>query len=414
MMQPETTMKRAGGPTGTVDRLSALPDALLHAILFFLPSPQVVRTCVLSQRWRHLWRSAPCIKIDEQDFGFSAGISSVPVEERWARFEGFATNLLLSLDNTSPLDEFWLCSRVYNQCDVDRWIRRGIEYCPAVLQVLIVGRDNRFKLPHMASSSSHRLKRLRLLNVDLDGQFADLLPACPVMEDLELGSCKFSGDFSQGITSFTLKKLALDYCKNNTSHPLVVTAPSLSHLDLSYGCYQAGITLSKMDSLVEAMIEITENLTLSQSTLRGLLGRLFNATSLELSGFEAKVMLNSKSNILPIFCNMRTLCLRSCFLDECELSDKLEALGCFLQKAPCLEELTLLCSMFSSSSDSEWDTGRKNITLRHQERKTFQCHKLKLIKVVYDYDHDHRLIELVWSLERSLPDVDIELTKEEW
>ncbi|CAN6180449.1 unnamed protein product [Urochloa humidicola] len=412
-MQPETTMKRAGGLTGAVDRLSALPDALLHAILYFLPSPQVVRTCVLSQRWRHLWRSAPCIKINEQDFGFNAGISNVPLEERWARFDGFATNLLLSLDNTSPLDEFCLCSRVYNQCHVDRWIRRGIEYCPAVLGVLIVGRDLGFKLPPMASSSFCRLKRLRLLNVDLDGQFADLLSACPVMEDLELGSCNFSGDFSQGITSFTLKKLALTYCKNNTSHPLVITAPSLSDLELSYGCYQAGIILSKMDSLVEAMIEITENLTLPQSTRCGILGSLVNVTSLELSGFEAKVILNSKSDTFPVFYNIRILCLNICFLDECELSDKLEALGCFLQKAPRLEELILLDSMFSSSSDSEWETGRKNITLRHQDRKTFQCNKLKLIKVIYDHDHDHRLIELVWILGRSLPDVNIELTKQD-
>ncbi|CAN6171477.1 unnamed protein product [Urochloa humidicola] len=376
-MQPETTMKRAGGPTGAVDRLSALPDALLHAILYFLPSPQVVRTCVLSQRWRHLWRSAPCIKINEQDFGFNAGISNVPLEERWARFDGFATNLLLSLDNTSPLDEFCLCSRVYNQCHVDRWIRRGIEYCPAVLGVLIVGRDLGFKLPPMASSSFYRLKRLCLLNVDLDGQFADLLSACPVMEDLELGSCNFSD------------------------------------LELSYGCYQAGIILSKMDSLVEAMIEITENLTLPQSTRCGILGSLVNVTSLELSGFEAKVILNSKSDTFPVFYNMRILCLNICFLDECELSDKLEALGCFLQKAPRLEELILLDSMFSSSSDSEWETGRKNITLRHQDRKTFKCHKLKLIKVIYDHDHDHRLVELVWILGRSLPDVNIELTKQD-
>ncbi|CAN6213602.1 unnamed protein product [Urochloa humidicola] len=175
-----------------------------------------------------------------------------------------------------------------------------------------------------------------------------------------------------------------------------------------------------MDSLVEAEIEITENLTLCQSTQCGLIGSLFNVTSLELTGFEAKVMLNLKSDTFPTFCNMRTLCLSSCFLDECELNDKLEALGCFFQNAPCLEELTLVYSMFSSSSNLEWEIrrkkSRKNITLQCQDRKnrkTFQCHKLKLIKVIYDHDHDHRLIELVWSLGRSLPDVDIELTKED-
>uniref|UniRef100_K3ZZW9 F-box domain-containing protein n=1 Tax=Setaria italica TaxID=4555 RepID=K3ZZW9_SETIT len=249
MMQPETTMKRFGGLTSTVDRLSALPDALLHAILSFLPAPQVVRTCLLSQR--RMTHSA--------------------LGERWARFEDFATNLLLSLDNN--------------------WIRRGIEYCPAALHVLIPDYGHSFKLPPMASSSFHRLKRLRLVNVDLDGQFADLLSACPVMEDLDLAFCKFPGNIncSQGITSSTLKKLVWNYCENSTSHPMVITAPSLSCLNLTYGCYQAGITLSKMESLVEAMIEITETLTLSQNAQRGLLCSLFNVTSLQLMGFEAKL-----------------------------------------------------------------------------------------------------------------------------
>ena len=59
------------------------------------------------------------------------------LEEKWARFEDFATNLLLFHDNTSSLGEFRLSSHVYNQRHVDRWIRRGIEYCPSVLKIWI-------------------------------------------------------------------------------------------------------------------------------------------------------------------------------------------------------------------------------------------------------------------------------------
>ncbi|RLM66614.1 hypothetical protein C2845_PM16G08280 [Panicum miliaceum] len=42
------------------DRLSSLPDRLIHHILSFMKARQVVRTCVLSTRWKHLWRSVPC------------------------------------------------------------------------------------------------------------------------------------------------------------------------------------------------------------------------------------------------------------------------------------------------------------------------------------------------------------------
>nr|XP_034582293.1 cuticle collagen 2-like [Setaria viridis]TKW31255.1 hypothetical protein SEVIR_2G093460v2 [Setaria viridis] len=52
-------------------------------------------------------------------------------------------------------------------------------------------------------------------------------------------------------------------------------------------------------------------------------------------------MLIEKSDKFPIFHNIRTLDLHGCFLDEYELYDKLEALGSFLQSAPCLEKLIL-------------------------------------------------------------------------
>lgn len=54
-----------------------------------------------------------------------------------------------------------------------------------------------------------------------------------------------------------------------------------------------------------------------------------------------QVMLNEDSDEFPIFHNMQTLDLHSCFRDQYELYDKLEALGSFLQSTPCLEKLVL-------------------------------------------------------------------------
>nr|CAB3452435.1 unnamed protein product [Digitaria exilis] len=137
-----------------VDRLSNLPDGLIHTVMSFLPAPEVVRTCVLSQRWRSLWRSAPYINIDAQDFGISTINRRDDALEKWARFEDFATNLLLFRDNTSPVGEFRLqChSLAYNQRHVNRWVLRGIKYCPSVLDISVL-KFPRFKLPPVVASN---------------------------------------------------------------------------------------------------------------------------------------------------------------------------------------------------------------------------------------------------------------------
>jgi len=354
MAQPEPMAKRSmacsQGVVGAVDRLSALPDGLIHTVFSFLPAPEVVRTCLLSRRWRSLWRSAPCINLDMHDFGIPVvTIRDGALEEKWARFEDFATNLLLFHDNTSSLGEFRLSSRIYNQRHVDQWIRRGIEYCPSVLKIPILNFPC-FKFPPIVGSNFCHLKTLHLRKVDLGSHFAGLLCSnCPVMEDLELTSCDFSGNSSQGITSSSLKILALVYCLNSTDYPLVITVPSLANLRLIYGCYKSGISLCKMDSLVKAEIDVAEyETTLPQHSQRELLCNLYNVTSLKLVGFEVEGMLNEESDKFPIFHNMRTLDLHSCFLDDYELYEKLLALGSFLCSVPCLEKLILKCCMVLS------------------------------------------------------------------
>ncbi|KAL3629712.1 hypothetical protein CASFOL_026934 [Castilleja foliolosa] len=50
------------------DKLSQLPEPILHHILSFLSQNDAVRTCVLSKSWRYLWCARPVIDFRESSF----------------------------------------------------------------------------------------------------------------------------------------------------------------------------------------------------------------------------------------------------------------------------------------------------------------------------------------------------------
>ena len=102
-------VKRARAGGGSIsDRLSALPDELLLRVLSFLPAQQVVRTTVLSKRWRDLWRSVPDINLSLSDFGRNSREDWTAV---WERMEDFVNNLLM-LHRAPCLDAFRLVTIV--------------------------------------------------------------------------------------------------------------------------------------------------------------------------------------------------------------------------------------------------------------------------------------------------------------
>jgi len=411
-MPPARSAKRASAESLSGDRLSALPDGVLHTILSFLPAPEAVRTSALSRRWRHLWRTAPCIKIDMREFGITLVTSGGDLSEKWRKFEDFTTSLLLFRSGTVSLDRFRLDARPHCLRVVDRWVRRGLMYCPQVLEVLMWGTSGGvFRFPHLGASSC-RLKRLHLRGVHLDSDFAEQIQSgCLMLEELELKICTLG---FQEITSRSLKRLIIDTTlRNLTGGHFVITAPCLLYLRIRdlFGCYPNGIFVHVTDSLVKAIISLSDQgKTFSLGNQRRLLVDLCNVPNLELGGFQTKAMLIGELDKFPIFRNMQTLKLIDCFHDNHDLYDKLEALGTFLQNAPCLKKLTLQGCMFEVDFGMEGQIVRKSISLPHEGRKIFQCPKMKSVEVIYEGDHDNQLLELLWGIGRILPNVTVTVT----
>ncbi|KAJ0462859.1 putative F-box-like domain superfamily protein [Helianthus annuus] len=73
------------------DRLSSLPDGLIHKILYFISIKHAIQTSVLSSRWRFLWTSMPFLNFSRDDF------SKLP------KFSKFVTHVLSDRNNQTEV-----------------------------------------------------------------------------------------------------------------------------------------------------------------------------------------------------------------------------------------------------------------------------------------------------------------------
>jgi hypothetical protein len=284
----------AGGP----DRLSALPDCLLHVIVImsFMKARQAVQTCVLAKRWRHLWHSVPGLDIDFDEFKKTAvasygksGSDNISHGDRdrdknkdkYKDWEDFAVNLM-HRRNIAQLDSFRLHivgDRAPEFVDTQTagWLRRAMKYC-------IPGRASRNV---GLRSGSWRLKRLHLCHVLLDNHFMKhVRSVCRSLEDLRLDDCSCE---IKSITSHTLKTLVLKNCRwlnlSKITSPtlktividglsstrdcvLVIFAPSVAYLCLAVHVVQfrGGISINEVPSLAKASIHLRGHIYNSYSS----------------------------------------------------------------------------------------------------------------------------------------------------
>jgi hypothetical protein len=276
------------------------------------------------------------VVIDEREF---AG-------DQWELFEDFADRVLLSIPPEKELDLFHLNlvspRGRYNRSfeTSDRWIRRGLRYCPAAVDIRTAHESTIFWKPHFsylfdprpqpdlsadgscAAGFTRRMTTLRLVGVGLSATFVeDLGKYCPALQELHIESCKIIDLCA--VASPTLRSLAIVELQRPVACAhLRIVAPLLVRLrlELAYdgeGCYCVAARnatgtepppLASSLAITGASIRLTDTTFDGQpnqrarkkrkveflKSMHGLLALLPNVVKLHLTGFTTTVYMHAR------------------------------------------------------------------------------------------------------------------------
>ncbi|KAM2956472.1 hypothetical protein FF2_023588 [Malus domestica] len=185
------------------DRISSLPWDVLDGILVRLPLKEVVRTSILSRRWRHKWTGISQFVIDDK---------CIPsrISDKVARWESIMEILCqVQLHHTGPIEKFKLAAYCRpDHSDLDQWIHfladKGLK--EFILQEFDT--IKRFNLPFCLFS-------------------------CPLLNRLELFGCRIKPS-SEAIGFKSVVNLHLnEVCvTGGTLECLVINSPVLERLTL--------------------------------------------------------------------------------------------------------------------------------------------------------------------------------------
>ncbi|KAI3923879.1 hypothetical protein MKW92_025267 [Papaver armeniacum] len=166
------------------DRISNLPDSLIHHILSFLSdTTYAVQTCVLSKRWRYIWTSLPVLKFSDEFHYDDSDVEEDYFIDRENmcfinRFIRFVDKVLSLRDNNSDIQMF------------------HFEYSPPYHWS--GEKSERFVNRCIAAAASHNVQELCIkIKPNSDAEFLRLVSSCKSLTKLDLELCGYDdGEYS--------------------------------------------------------------------------------------------------------------------------------------------------------------------------------------------------------------------------
>ncbi|KAI3846199.1 hypothetical protein MKX03_010569, partial [Papaver bracteatum] len=265
------------GNSSKQDRISNLPDSLIHHIFSFSDMKYAVQTCVLSKRWMYVWKSLLTLNLDcyvhwsparrsgDGLIHFLDKVFSLRDRSDIQRFQLCCSDMHINISSDQVYR--WIASavslNVQDLCIDINHIRGDFEIpsclatCKSLskLELVLTLRhfEDRKKIILPITISLPRLKSLclslRSLAFDDENSVTEFSASCPALESLKL-FCEFS-NMNLIVSLPQLKQFIYSEIENNDN--IKLCAPNLMHLSFG-GCISSDYTLENLASLTAVNI----------------------------------------------------------------------------------------------------------------------------------------------------------------
>lgn len=193
------------------DWLSNLPTDILYNILSFLSISEVVKTSLLSRKWRYIWNAAPCLNFDFRDFWNREHCFALSYDEFVIKFWVFVKWAIMIRDSSAiyslrfycdyfdgyQLESLFDICAMRNVQEFDIFAGYGVLQCPNYcaleehIEACIQNLNSLVELEPL--TGFWNLKTLNLVGVQFpDADITEkLFSDCGVLENLSLEYCCF-------------------------------------------------------------------------------------------------------------------------------------------------------------------------------------------------------------------------------